>query len=97
MLRRATKADAQTPPTMTDEGWEANSGSWISDSGHPCLGGERATDFSWQAMRAAIRARERSRLRKTATKAAEFGSPNRSTLTYYIIMQLYKKYFVAKS
>jgi len=56
MLRGATKADAQTSPAMTDEGWEANSGFWISDSGHPCLGGERAVDFSWQAV---IRARER--------------------------------------
>ena len=31
---------------------------------------------------------ERSRLRKTATKAAEFSSPNRSTLTFYIIKTL---------
>jgi hypothetical protein len=27
---------------------------------------------------------ERSRLRKTATKPAEFGGPNRSTQSYYI-------------
>jgi len=29
---------------------------------------------------------ERSKLRKTATKPPEFGSPNRSTVTYYIIV-----------
>jgi hypothetical protein len=28
---------------------------------------------------------ERSKLRKTATKAAEFGCPNRSTFTFYVI------------
>jgi hypothetical protein len=33
---------------------------------------------------------ERSRLRKTATKPAEFGGPNRRTQTYYIIIIILK-------
>jgi hypothetical protein len=35
MLRGLTRADAQTSPALTDGGWKANSGFWISNSGHP--------------------------------------------------------------
>jgi hypothetical protein len=46
-------------------------------------GGRRAKRTEARALRAEFS--ERSKLRKTATKPAEFSSPNRSTQTYYII------------
>jgi len=47
-------------------------------------GCRRAKRAEARALRAAFS--ERSRLRKTATKPAEFSGPNRSTQTYYIII-----------
>jgi len=51
--------------------------------GDAVLGGCRAKRTEARALRAEFS--ERLRLRKTATKPAEFSSPNRSTQTYYII------------
>jgi hypothetical protein len=57
----------------------------IDDDNQQFLGGVAS---SKRAEAGALRAacRERSKLRKTATKPAEFSSPNRSTQSYCIVL-----------
>jgi hypothetical protein len=55
-------------------------------------GGRRAKRTEARALQAELS--ERSRLRKTATKPAEFSGPNRSTQSYGIINLIKKYYFL---
>jgi hypothetical protein len=59
----------------------------IEDDNQQFLGGERGCHRSTRTEARALQAEfsERSRLRKTATKPAEFSGPNRSTQSYGII------------